>query len=252
MQIDWQKGLIPVVTQDENGEILMLAYMNEEAFKLSCQSGYAHYFSRSKNRIWKKGESSGNTQKIKQIKLDCDNDAILLKVEQIGAACHTGSHSCFFKELDILGSSKIPGENYRFFSKNSRIFSENSKIPSANTPSYGILDELYHTCLERKLSGDETTSYTAKLYKTAPNSYLKKIAEEACEFALAIKDFKAGSKGEHKETQPAYDIVYEGADVLFHILVALADVGIHPEQLLNELRRREGLSGLIEKANRKG
>ena len=230
MQIDWQKGLIPVVTQDENGEVLMLAYMNEEAFKLSCESGYAHYFSRSKNRIWKKGESSGNTQKIKQIKLDCDNDAILLKVEQIGAACHTGSHSCFFKELDILS---------------------NSRIPSANTPSYGILDELYHTCLERKLSGDESTSYTAKLYKKAPNSYLKKIAEEACEFALAIKDFKAGAKGEHKEAQPAYDIVYEGADVLFHMLVALADVGIHPEQLLNELRRREGLSGLIEKANRK-
>lgn len=231
MQIDWQKGLIPVVTQDENGEVLMLAYMNEEAFKLSCESGYAHYFSRSKNRIWKKGESSGNTQKIKQIKLDCDNDAILLKVEQIGAACHTGSHSCFFKELDIIG---------------------NSRIPSANTPNYGILDELYHTCLERKLSGDETTSYTAKLYKKAPNSYLKKIAEEACEFALAIKDFKAGTKGEHKEAQPAYDIVYEGADVLFHMLVALADVGIHPEQLLNELRRREGLSGLVEKANRKG
>ena len=238
MQIDWQKGLIPVVTQDENGEVLMLAYMNEEAFKLSRESGYAHYFSRSKNRIWKKGESSGNTQKIKQIKLDCDNDAILLKVEQIGAACHTGSHSCFFKELDILENSRIP--------------SENSRIPSANTPSYGILDELYHTCLERKLSGDESTSYTAKLYKKAPNSYLKKIAEEACEFALAIKDFKAGTKGEHKEAQPAYDIVYEGADVLFHMLVALADVGIHPEQLLNERRRREGLSGLIEKANRKG
>ncbi len=231
MQIDWQKGLIPVVTQDENSEVLMLAYMNEEAFKLSCESGYAHYFSRSKNRIWKKGESSGNTQKIKQIKLDCDN----------------GSHSCFFKELDILENSRIPSE------ENSRIPSEeNSRIPSANTPSYGILDELYHTCLERKLSGDESTSYTAKLYKKAPNSYLKKIAEEACEFALAIKDFKSGTKGEHKEAQPAYDIVYEGADVLFHMLVALADAGIHPEQLLNELRRREGLSGLIEKANRKG
>ena len=162
MQIDWQKGLIPVVTQDENGEVLMLAYMNEEAFKLSCESGYAHYFSRSKNRIWKKGESSGNTQKIKQIKLDCDNDAILLKVEQIGAACHTGSYSCFFKEFYILGNSRIP--------------SENSRLPSANTPSYGILDELYHTCLERKLSGDETTSYTAKLYKKAPNSYLKIIS----------------------------------------------------------------------------
>lgn len=229
MQIDWQKGLIPVVTQDENGEVLMLAFMNEEAFRLSCESGYAHYFSRSKNRIWKKGESSGNTQKIKQIKLDCDNDAILLKVEQKGAACHTGSRSCFFKEFEGLANSRI----------------------SSQTPSYGVLDELYHTCLERRLSGDEATSYTAKLYKKAPNSYLKKIAEEACEFALAIKDFKAGAKGEHKEAEPAYDIVYEGADVLFHMIVALADVGIHPEQLLNELARREGVSGLVEKSQRK-
>lgn len=238
MQIDWQKGLIPVVTQDENGEVLMLAYMNEEALNLSLSTGYAHYFSRSKKRIWKKGESSGNTQKIKQIMLDCDNDAILLKVEQIGAACHTGSRSCFFKELDILGNSRISSK-------------EKSRISNANTPGYGILDELYHTCLERKLSGDEATSYTAKLYKKAPNSYLKKIAEEACEFALAIKDFKAGAKGEHKEAEPAYDIVYEGADVLFHMLVALADVGIHPEQLLNELARREGVSGLVEKSQRK-
>lgn len=239
MQIDWQKGLIPSIAQDENGEVLMLAFMNEEAFKLSCESGYAHYFSRSKNRIWKKGESSGNTQKIKQIMLDCDNDAILLKVEQVGAACHTGSRSCFFREFDILGNSKEQNPSL-----------ENSRIPS-QAPSYNVLDELYHTCLERKLSGDEATSYTAKLYKKAPNSYLKKIAEEACEFGLAIKDFKAGAKGEHKESEPAYDIVYEGADVLFHMLVALADVGIHPEQLLNELRRREGLSGLAEKASRK-
>lgn len=241
MQIDWQKGLIPAIAQDESGEVLMLAYMNEEAFKLSCETGYAHYFSRSKKRIWKKGESSGNTQKIKQIMLDCDNDTILLKVEQIGAACHTGSRSCFFREIDMQslgGNSRIPKQ-------------EKSRIPSANTPSYSVLDELYHTCLERKLSGDEATSYTAKLYKKAPNSYLKKIAEEACEFALAIKDFKAGAKGEHRENEPAYDIVYEGADVLYHMIVALADAGIHPEQLLNELRRREGLSGLAEKASRK-
>lgn len=236
MKIDWQKGLIPAIAQDENGEVLMLAYMDEEAFKLTLETGYAHYFSRSKQRIWKKGESSGNTQKIKQIMLDCDNDTLLLKVEQIGSACHTGSRSCFFKELDGLGNSRIPSE-------------EKSRIPSA--PSYSVLDELYHTCLERKLSGDESSSYTAKLYKKAPNSYLKKIAEEACEFALAIKDFRAGAKGEHREDDPAYDIVYEGADVLYHMIVALADAGIHPEQLLNELRRREGLSGLAEKASRK-
>ena len=139
MQIDWQKGLIPAIAQDENGEILMLAYMNEEAFKLSCESGYAHYFSRSKNRIWKKGESSGNTQKIKQIKLDCDNDAILLKVEQIGAACHTGSHSCFFNVLDILGNSRIPSEN-------SRIGSENQVLDKLN-----VVDKLNSDPLNNKI-----------------------------------------------------------------------------------------------------
>ena len=143
MQIDWQKGLIPVVTQDENGEVLMLAYMNEEAFKLSCESGYAHYFSRSKNRIWKKGESSGNTQKIKQIKLDCDNDAILLKVEQIGAACHTGSRSCFFKELDILENSRIPSEN-------SRIGSENQVLDKLNVVDKLNSDPLNNEIDEQK------------------------------------------------------------------------------------------------------
>ena len=149
MQIDWQKcgGLIPVVVQDSaNNEILMLAYMNEEALKLSMQTGLAHYFSRSKGRIWQKGESSANVQKIKQMKLDCDADALLIKVEQIGAACHTGEHSCFFNDLG---------------------FNENNAQAKAsvNAPKYNILDELYHTCLKRKLSGDATSSYTAKLYK---------------------------------------------------------------------------------------
>lgn len=97
-QIAWEKlnGLIPVIAQDyKTQEVLMLAFMNKEALELSLQSGFAHYFSRSKQRIWKKGEQSGHTQKIYEILLDCDKDSLLVKVEQKGVACHSGAKSCF-------------------------------------------------------------------------------------------------------------------------------------------------------------
>ena len=94
-------GLIPVIAQDEQtGEVLMLAYMNEESYKLSLETGEAVYYSRSRQKLWHKGESSGCIQKIKSIRIDCDNDTLVLRVEQIGgAACHTGRRSCFFREL---------------------------------------------------------------------------------------------------------------------------------------------------------
>ena len=96
-----KQGVIPAIAQDyETGEILMLAYMNEEAFELTMQSGLVHYFSRSRNKIWKKGETSGNLQELKEMRLDCDADTLLLKVNQIGAACHEGYRSCFFRVLE--------------------------------------------------------------------------------------------------------------------------------------------------------
>src|SRR5574344_1194551 len=101
-KIDWQKtdGLIPAIAQDSlTNEVLMLGYMNKEALELTLKTGFAHYFSRSKQRIWKKGESSNHTQKINDILLDCDNDTILLKVTQEGVACHTGRKTCFFTNL---------------------------------------------------------------------------------------------------------------------------------------------------------
>ena len=101
MKIDFEKsnGLVPVVTQEyKTNEVLMLGYMNQEAFDLTCKTKIVHYFSRSKNRIWKKGESSGHIQKVKDLRVDCDNDTILVIVEQVGnSACHTGAKSCFFK-----------------------------------------------------------------------------------------------------------------------------------------------------------
>jgi phosphoribosyl-AMP cyclohydrolase len=104
IQLDFAKGdgLVPVVTQDHlSGEVLMLAYMNENAWRKTLESGVAHYWSRSRGKLWKKGESSGNIQKVREIRVDCDDDTVLLKVEQVGgAACHTGYRSCFFRVVN--------------------------------------------------------------------------------------------------------------------------------------------------------
>ncbi len=101
MQIDWNKTpLIPAIAQDhETSQVLMLAYMNQEAYNLTLSTGYAHYFSRSKQRIWKKGESSNHTQEVKDVLLDCDADTVIVKIKQNGVACHTGRKSCFFTSV---------------------------------------------------------------------------------------------------------------------------------------------------------
>ncbi|MDY6930562.1 MAG: phosphoribosyl-AMP cyclohydrolase [Halobacteriota archaeon] len=101
MEIKYKEGLVPAIAQDnETGEVLMLAYMNEESLRLTVETGVAHYFSRSRNKIWRKGETSGNEQKVKEILVDCDEDTILLKIEQTGGACHEGYRSCFFRTID--------------------------------------------------------------------------------------------------------------------------------------------------------
>jgi len=102
-------GLIPVIAQDfSTGDVLMLAWMNREAWELTCREGIAVYWSRSRSRIWRKGETSGNTQMVQEIYLDCDNDTVLLKVKQNGdAACHTGRRSCFFRKIEADGSERI-------------------------------------------------------------------------------------------------------------------------------------------------
>ncbi len=113
VDIDFGKGggMVPVIIQDyESGEVLMLAYMNEEAYRISIETGLAHYWSRSKNRIWKKGESSGHIQEIKEVRIDCDSDTILMKVRQVGgAACHEGYRSCFFRRVE-KNKTVIEGE----------------------------------------------------------------------------------------------------------------------------------------------
>ena len=219
-RVDWEKcELLPVIVQDNaNNEVLMMAYMNKEALGLSLSTKVAHYFSRSKQRIWKKGESSGHIQKIHSFSLDCDNDTLLIKVTQEGVACHTGRRSCFFTELES-GDSKADVE----------VNLENA---------YGVVDTLYHTIQERK-NADPSTSWTAKLLSKGENTILKKVVEEAGEYCFAHKD------NDEKE------MVYEAADLTYHMLVALASKNISPDRIKQELASRFNMSGIAEKNSRK-
>ena len=234
--IDWQKvgGLLPVVVCDHaTNEVLMLAYMNEEALSLTLSSRYAHYFSRTKNRIWKKGEESGNTQEIKAAFLDCDNDTLLLKVVQNGgAACHTGARSCFFNEINL---------------ENLEISDQKSEVKK---PSYGVIDELYHVIEDRKLNADPQTSYVASLFKKGENQILKKVGEEATELVMAAKELSFAKQTKQDEQKAKNDLIYEAADLCFHALVTLSANNIHPDAVKNELARRFGMSGIEEKRSR--
>ena len=218
-RVDWDKSeLLPVIVQDaSNNEVLMMAYMNKEALELSLSTKVAHYFSRSKQRIWKKGESSGHTQAIHSFNIDCDNDTLLIKVTQEGVACHTGRRSCFFTELES-------GES-------------NSEVQVNSEAMYGVIDTLYHTIQERK-NADPSSSWTAKLLSKGDNAILKKVVEEAGEFSFAYKDNDEG------------EMVYEAADLTYHMLVALAAKNISPDRIKQELARRFDMSGIAEKNSR--
>jgi len=218
-RIDWQKcELLPVIVQDNsNNEVLMMAYMDKQALELSLDTKIAHYFSRTKQRIWKKGESSGHIQKIHSFSLDCDNDTLLIKVTQEGVACHTGRRSCFFTELE---SGKI-----------------NSKIEVNTNTIYGVIDTLYHTIQERK-NADPSSSWTAKLFAKGDNTILKKVIEESGEFCFAYKDNNEA------------EMIYETADLTYHMLVALAAKNISPDRIKQELASRFNISGIAEKNSR--
>ena len=218
-RVDWQKQeLLPVIVQDNaNNEVLMMAYMNKEALELSLNTGIAHYFSRSKQRIWKKGESSGHIQSIHSFNIDCDNDTLLIKVTQEGVACHTGRRSCFFTEL--------------------KSGSVQSEVEVQTDAMYGIIDTLYHTIQKRK-NADPSSSWTAKLFSKGENTILKKVIEESGEFTFAFKD------------NDEAEMIYEAADLTYHMLVALAYKNISPDRIKQELARRFDMSGITEKSSR--
>ncbi len=218
IEINWNKTpIIPAIAQDsETNEVLMLAYMNEEAYNLTLQTGYAHYFSRSRQRLWKKGETSGHTQKVTDLLVDCDGDTVLMKVEQKGMACHTGRKSCFF-------TSVSKGETV-------------SEPEKDALQIYGAVDTLYHTILERKNSSN-AKSWTKKLLDDK-ELLLSKIREEADELAVAI------------DRESDEQVIYEAADLLYHSLVGLSYRDISPDRVRQEIARRFGRGGIEEKESR--
>ena len=207
-------GLIPAIIQDwKNGDVLMRAYMNEESLKKTIETGFTHFWSRSRGKLWKKGETSGNEQIVKEISYDCDNDTLLVKVEQKGVACHTGNRSCFYSKLT---QGVIPRE---------------ARNLEVETFSGNVIDKIYEVILDRKRNLREG-SYVSSLFKNGKDKILKKIGEEASEVVI-------GSKNDKKE-----EIIYEIADLWFHTLVLLGYHDISPEDIYKELQKRFGKSGI--------
>ena len=203
-----EKGLIPVVTQDVNTkEVLMLAYMNEEAFDKTIETGKVHYYSRSRSKLWLKGETSGHFQLVKGIKLDCDGDTILIEAEQLGAACHTGNKTCFYR-------TKLNGE-----------WAETREDADEEKPTAKILHEVYDVIVDRTVHPKEG-SYTNYLFTKGLDKILKKVGEETAEVIIAAKN-------KSKE-----EITYEVSDLMYHLMVLLVERGVALEDIYGELKGR--------------
>lgn len=195
-----QAGLIPVITQDyRTSEVLMLAYMNEEAYNRTIASGRMTYFSRSRGALWEKGETSGNIQYVRELKLDCDKDTLLARVKQIGPACHTGSKSCFYTSL---------------------IDKEYKKLDT-----FHVLQEVYEVITDRKKNRKEG-SYTNYLFDKGIDKILKKCGEEAAEVIIAAKN------------TDSEELRYEIADFMYHMMVLMVECGLDWNDITSELINR--------------
>lgn len=201
-------GLVPVIVQDfENGRVLMLAYANSKAIEKTIESSRSHFWSRSRNRIWMKGEESGNVQYVKGIYYDCDKDTLLYMVIQEGVACHTGNETCFFRALEESGDKP-----------------EFSAIQQTD-----YIDKVFDVIQDRKDNPDGN-SYVSSLLEDDIERVLKKIGEESSETIIAAL------KGNNEQ------IIYEITDLWFHSLILLSKLGLSPREINNELKRRFGKS----------
>ena len=205
--IDWDKlrktpdGLIPVIAQDyKTGAVLMLAYMNKEAYYTTIKTGKMNYYSRSRKAQWEKGEESGHFQYVKALYADCDYDTLLAKVSQVGVACHTGNPTCFFNEIA------------------SKEYTEKNPLK--------VFEQVYGVILDRKANPKEG-SYTNYLFDKGIDKILKKVGEEASEIIIASKNPDAG------------EIKYEISDFLYHMMVLMVERGVTWEEICSELAARE-------------
>jgi len=194
------KGLVSVVVQEyKNDTVLMVAYMNEESFNETIRTGRMTYFSRSRQSLWVKGETSGHFQYVKALYVDCDKDTILAKVKQDGVACHTGSYSCFFNQL--------------------------VKKEYDETNPLKVFQDVFDVINDRKVNPKEG-SYTNYLFDKGIDKILKKVGEEAAEVIIASKD------------EDSQEVVYEISDLLYHLMVLMAEKGIGWDEVTKELARR--------------
>lgn len=230
-------GLIPAIIQDSrNGQVLMMAYMNRESLEKTLQSGQTWFFSRSRQKLWHKGETSGHTQKVEEVFFDCDADTLLIKVEQHGAACHEGYYSCFHYRLDPSGGVAIVGD--LAFNPN-MVYGKDAKRPLIQEDKAGnvcpvcpddptgcrVMEDLYDLIADRKQQRP-SGAYTSYLFDKGLDKILKKVGEESAELIIGAKNHI------HQE------VVYEAADLLYHVLVLLAEQNIHLRDVMAELQRR--------------
>ena len=206
-----KNGLIPAIVQDENGQVLMLAYMNEESLNKTLETGYTWFYSRSRQKLWQKGETSGNTQAVTEINYDCDGDTLLIHVKQKGVACHTGTYTCF------------SGRRLGTHDKALTVVEHNPE------PNFAlVINELYSVIKDRQRHPIEG-SYTNYLFDKGHDKILKKVGEEAVETVIASKNLDK------------HEVIYEMGDLWYHCLVLLAYHGIQPNELFEELMsRRKG------------
>lgn len=214
-----ERGLAPAVVQDaRDGSILMLAWMNAEALRLTLATGQAHFYSRSRQALWRKGETSGNTLAVEAVRIDCDGDALLVIARPAGPACHTGKRSCFYRELSGDTATEDDG-------------------PSG--PPAAVTARLEAVMEQRRDGATAEKSYTRSLLDGGFPKILAKIAEEHGELAAELP---AG---------PVDAVVHETADLLFHVMVGLVARRIPLAEVWAELDRRFGTGGHTEKASRK-
>ncbi|MFN2448700.1 MAG: bifunctional phosphoribosyl-AMP cyclohydrolase/phosphoribosyl-ATP diphosphatase HisIE [Candidatus Baltobacteraceae bacterium] len=201
--LDWNAGgLLPVVVTDaRSGTVLTLAYANREALERTIAERSAYFYSRSRNELWHKGATSGNTQQVLSVAYDCDGDALLYRVIPSGPACHTGAASCFHNELLCDGAGPVMA------------------------PAMQAIQHLQQTLRERK-TANPAQSYVANLYAGGVDAIAKKIGEEATEVIIAAKN------GSHSE------LVWESADLLFHLMVLLEHAGVTLDEVGAELLSR--------------
>ena len=209
-QLKFTEGLIPAIIQDAGSkEVLMMAYMNREALERTVATGETWFYSRSRGRLWHKGETSGHIQKVVEIRYDCDNDTLLVLVEAAGPACHTGHNTCFYRNLE--GEEKEP-----------RLFNPDEVyVPESGT----ILNELQEVIRGRYNERPEG-SYTTYLFDQGIDKILKKVGEESAEVIIAAKN---PDKGE---------LIYEISDLIYHLMVLMIEKNISLADVFKELRER--------------